>query len=141
MVCNTSARHGIPVRLNLHRNFEGRCPDFAQDYYAFDLRLCATTNYVVQHMDAGLRDIGKWRDTRYLGLVRRLFFGQPCFLGKTFSWIIYTMSASGRFFVHWQSDLPAGATCRHLHAELRTVEVLCLRKVVFPANLGPLRLY
>jgi glycosyltransferase involved in cell wall biosynthesis len=69
----------------------------AQGHRSFDLRLTATTNYVVRHLDAGLRGALKGNGWGYLRLVNQLLVGTEYFLGKWSSWFIYVMSARGRF--------------------------------------------
>jgi glycosyltransferase involved in cell wall biosynthesis len=71
----------------------------AQGHDLLDLRVYATTNYVVRHMDAGLRDGLKGRGWGYMKLVNQLFLGNERFLGKGASWFIYLISGGARFFL------------------------------------------
>jgi glycosyltransferase involved in cell wall biosynthesis len=71
----------------------------AQGHNLFDLRLYATGNYVVRHMDAGLTQGLKGRGWGYLRRVNQEFFGRRRFLGRGASWLIYAMTGGGRFFL------------------------------------------
>jgi glycosyltransferase involved in cell wall biosynthesis len=71
----------------------------AQGYGSFDLRFYATANYVIRHLDAGVRDVLKGRGTGYLNLANRLLFTTECFLGRRSSWLMYLATAGGRWLV------------------------------------------
>ena len=71
----------------------------SQGHNLFDLRLYATANYVVRHMDSGLIRGLKGRGWDYLHRVNEEFFGVRHFLGRTASWMVYTMTGGGRFLL------------------------------------------
>ena len=62
------------------------------------LKTMVSVSYAAQHRDAGIRKLLQSRDGRYLGLVGQQFdhasFSHPKWLG----WLIYLLSAGGRFF-------------------------------------------
>ena len=70
-----------------------------QGYSSLTLRIFVTANYVVRHMDAGIRDVVKKRDWGYLRLVNKLYLGAGHFLGKGPSWLVYFVTGGGRFWV------------------------------------------
>jgi hypothetical protein len=70
----------------------------AQGYRAFDLRLAATSVYLVPHLDGALKEVCIGTGSGYLKMVNRLFVGTECFLGMTSSWLIYAVTGGGRMF-------------------------------------------
>lgn len=71
----------------------------AQGHPLFDLRLYATANYVVRHMDSGLMQGLKGHGWVYLRRVNQEFFAGRRFLGPAASWLVYAMTGGGRFFL------------------------------------------
>jgi glycosyltransferase involved in cell wall biosynthesis len=70
----------------------------AKGYGAFDLRLTATVMYFARHLDGALKEVYMGAGWGYLKLVNRSFVGTECFLGTTYSWLIYVMTGGGRLF-------------------------------------------
>jgi glycosyltransferase involved in cell wall biosynthesis len=70
----------------------------AQGYRAFDLRLAATSVYLVRHLDGALKEVYLRNGWSYLKLVNQLFIGTECFFGTTSSWLIYVVTGGGRIF-------------------------------------------
>jgi glycosyltransferase involved in cell wall biosynthesis len=70
----------------------------AQGYGAFELRLAATSVYLVRHLDGALKQGFLGNGWGYLKLVNQLFIGAQCFLGTKSSWLIYAVTGGGRVF-------------------------------------------
>jgi hypothetical protein len=84
------------VRIVIHGLFEQLR---VQGHNLFDLRLYATANYVVRHLDSGLMQGLKGRGWGYLRRVNQEFFVNRRFLGSGASWLVYTLTGGGRFFL------------------------------------------
>lgn len=68
----------------------------AQGYGAFDLRLTATSVYLVRHLDGALKEAYLGNGWGYLKLVNQLFTRAECFFGAASSWLIYVVTRGGR---------------------------------------------
>ena len=69
----------------------------AQGHALSYLRWFASINYVTQQVHGGIMEALRGGGWGYLRQVNQLFFGTECFLGRGPTWLVYIISAGGKF--------------------------------------------